>query len=481
MSQILIIDDEITIRRVLDRMLRELGHATEQAESGESGLLAARVRRPDLILLDVNMGGMDGLETLSRLCREVPGVPVVIMTGQGSVETAVSAFKLGAVDFVTKPFDQHKLRTTLHALLVAPSDGPAAAASSLVGESPRFRETMALAIKFARPDINILLEGETGTGKELFAGAIHAASKRRDGPFIAVDCSILSASLIESELFGHEKGAFTGASSAHTGYFQRADGGTLFLDEIGNLPLPFQAKLLRVLQERSIARVGGRETIKLDIRVVSATNVSVREAVRAGTFRMDLYYRLGEVTLSLPPLRERTGDIERLALHFTRRYAAQFGLQARSLSPRALELLCAHSWPGNVRELEGVIKSAVVLAGERVEPEDLPREITERRSPSLHDAAPASVRRPSAPPPSNPLPGPSSEQFRMEITFGTEEEKLDLKALAQSATEKAERAVLQAMLQKRRYSHADLARRMNIDVKTLRAKLRKYGLELGTE
>jgi DNA-binding NtrC family response regulator len=476
MSQVLIIDDESTIRRILDRMLRERGHTTEQAESGEAGLLAARAHRPDLILLDVNMGGMDGLETLALLCRAVPGVPVVIMTGQGSIEVAVSAFKLGAVDFVTKPFDQNKLRMTIDGLLVARSDRLDPTVSALVGESPRFRETMALAVKFARPEINILLEGETGTGKELFASAIHAASKRREGPFVPVDCSILSESLIESELFGHVKGSFTGALSDHTGYFQRADGGTLFLDEIGNLPLAFQAKILRVLQERTVVRVGGRETIKIDIRVISATNVSLRDAGRAGTFRMDLYFRLGEMTISLPPLRERTGDIERLALHFTRRYAAQFGLPAQGLSPRALELLCAHSWPGNVRELEGLIKSAVVNAGDRkrIEAEDLSREIVEGRSPSTPAASHPVVLSPMPPAPE------SSSDITVTINLGHDDETIDLKALAQSVTEQAERAVLARILQKGRYSYVDLARLMNIDVKTLRAKLRKYGLDFGT-
>ena len=469
MSHVLIVDDEPMIRRILERILREHGHTSEQADSGEAGLVAARARRPDLILLDVNMGGMDGLETLTRLCRVVPDVPVVIMTGTGSIETAVNAFKLGAVDFVTKPFDDRKLKLTIDTLLVARSDEQGVEAAALVGESPAFRESMALAIKFARPDINVLLEGETGTGKELFARAIHAASKRSEGPFVPVDCSILSESLIESELFGHEKGSFTGATSAHTGYFERADGGTLFLDEIGNLPLTFQAKLLRVLQERTLQRVGGREAIKLDIRVVSAANINLREAIRAGIFRVDLYYRLGEVTIRPPPLRERPGDVERLALHFTRRYAAQFGARAQSISPRALELLAAHDWPGNVRELEGVIKAAVVLADDRIEPEDLPNELAGSSSPSSVSSAAA------APPASESSP----EQFKIEIAFATEEGTLDLKALTRAASEKAERAVLAAMLQKGRYTHAELSRLMNVDPKTLRAKLRKYGLDSG--
>ena len=483
MPHVLVADDEAAFRRILDRVLRGRGHTCEVVDSGESALLAAKARRPDLILLDLQMPGIGGMETLKRLGREVPGVPVVIMTGSGSIDIAVAAFKLGAVDFVTKPFDDARLHSTLDALL---SRGEAVGADAplMIGDSPAFREAMDLARRFARPDINVLLEGETGTGKELFASAIHAASKRHAGPFVPVDCSILSESLIESELFGHEKGAFTGATSARIGHFERADGGTLFLDEIGNLPLPYQAKLLRVLQERTLERVGGRETVKLDIRVVSATNVNLREAVRAGTFRMDLYYRLAEVSITPPPLRERPGDVARLSVFFVHRWAARFGLSTHGISDDAVARLEAHSWPGNVRELEGVIKAAVVLADDLIEPEHLPRSLGDDGEPPRPSPAPGpDSLAPSSPP--APLPGATGatgatgvgERFRMEIEFGGDDDNLDLKALANDASEKAEKAVLEAILKRARYSHAQLAKMMNVDPKTLRAKLRKYGLE----
>jgi DNA-binding NtrC family response regulator len=398
------------------------------------------------------------------------------MTAAGSVDTAVRAFKRGAVDFVTKPFDENKFFAAVDAALPARGDAaprPLPGSSPvMVGGSPRFRETMDVVTRFARPDINILIQGETGTGKELFARKIHAASKRAAGPFVPVDCSILTETLIESELFGHEKGAFTGAHAARIGHFQRAEGGTLFLDEIGNLSLPTQAKLLRVLQERTLERVGGRETIKLDIRVVSATNVNLKEAVRAGTFRMDLFYRLGEMTISTPPLRERIEDVAPLAAYFVERYATQYELGGRGITAEALRVLEGHPWPGNVRELENAMKAAVILADDRIRPEHLAEVLSLDEPP---DSLPPTSLSPTASLPPVSLPS-GGERFRVEIEFGLGD-SLDLKALAAVAAEKAERAVLEAVLRQARYPHAQLARLVNLDPKTLRAKLRKYGLE----
>jgi two-component system response regulator AtoC len=283
---------------------------------------------------------------------------------------------------------------------------------------------------------------------------------------------MLAESLIESELFGHEKGAFTGAVATRIGHFERAEGGTLFLDEVGNLSLNVQAKLLRVLQERTMERVGGRETRRLDVRVVSAANVSLLEAVGRGTFRMDLYYRLAEMTISSPPLRERDGDVRRLAVHFVERYASRFGVPVKGISPAAMARLEAHTWPGNVRELEAVIKVAVVLAEDVVLPEHLPQRMAEpARDPSSSPSPPAAVHADAA-----PSDGP--ERFRVEVEFGTEGDGMDLKALTSAASEKAERAILEAMVQKG-HSQAQLAKLMNVDPKTLRSKLRKYGLDAG--
>jgi DNA-binding NtrC family response regulator len=474
MPRLLAIDDSITVLRTLERLLRARGHALVTVESGEEALARVVSEAPDLVLCDVQMPGIGGFETLRRLGQAIPGTPVIIMTGLNDVETAVRAFKLGAVDFIVKPFEEAKLHAAIDSALevrAAPRGSQPGAAGAPVGESAPFREAMDLAVRYARPDINILLEGETGTGKELFARAIHAASKRRAGPFVPVDCSMLAESLIESELFGHEKGAFTGAAAARIGQFERADGGTLFLDEVGNLSYGVQAKLLRVLQERTFERVGGRETRRLDIRVVSAANVDLRQAGQRGAFRTDLYYRLAEATIGLPPLRERPGDVRRLAEHFVARYAVEFEAPVRGISAAALARLEAHAWPGNVRELENVVKAAVVLASGVVEPDHL-RALLEA------SAGP----RPSRPTPAAALDvGPPSERppdsLRVEMDIPVA--PLDLKAFVAHASERAEQVFLEALVRQGRHSQAHLAKLMNVDPKTLRAKLRKYGLDGG--
>jgi DNA-binding NtrC family response regulator len=457
MAHILVVDDEPPMRRVVERILVAAGHDLEGVGSGADALQAVRARRPDLVLLDLHLDDQSGLEVLSELGRDAaPGVPVVMMTGRGSVEAAVKAFKLGAIDFVTKPLESAKLVAVVNGALpgafAEPTDGPV-----LVGASPAFRETMATLRQFARPDINVLLQGETGTGKELLARALHAGSKRRDAPFVAVDCSILTESLIESELFGHERGSFTGATATRIGHFERADGGTLFLDEIGNLPMGIQAKLLRVLQERTLERVGGRETIKLDIRVVSATNVDLHDAVRRGSFRADLYYRLSEATIDVPPLRARVGDVELLAAHFLQKYAQRFERSVSAIEAEAVGELRGYAWPGNVRELENSIKSAVVKAERVVRRGDLPATVRG------HDAG-------------APLAGAGaagSGKLVVELEVDLDAHEIDLKAVAQMAADRAEQALLAALLERTSGSRAELARRLRVDPKTLRAKLRR--------
>ena len=462
MADILIVDDEPELCSLVATLLGEKGHRARSLSSGEAALRAVSEKCPDLILLDLHLDGIDGIETLRRIRAKCADVPVVMVTAFGNVQAAVKAMKLGATDFVGKPFNNQSLLSTIESLLVMRRQEPSAS-PALIGGSEAFRKVMDMALKFAVPDINVLLLGETGTGKELFARAIHAASKRRNGPFVAVDCSTLAENLIESELFGHEKGAFTGATATQMGRLEMAQGGTLFLDEIGNLPLAFQAKLLRVLQERQIERVGGRETLRLDTRIVSATNVNLAEAIREGKFRQDLYYRLQEITINLPPLRERSGDLGRIAQHFVTLYARKFGTPSRRISDEALDALERYPWPGNVRELENVIKSAVVLALDTVGVEHLPPALREQ---TTHASTISSVS------------GDGKEELlKVEIELGFHASGIDLKALGAEAAEQAERSLLSALLSRGRMSSAQMAKLLSVDPKTLRTKLRRYGLE----
>ena len=452
MAKILIVDDERLLGTIVSALLAERGHDPTWVGSGAAALEVVAANRPDLVLLDLNLGCMDGMEVLRRMRPAAPEMPVVVVTGNGSVQVAVEAMKRGATDFVVKPFDNRALLDTVDALL-AMRRGVGSGGPLLLGESPAFRVAMDRALRFAVPNINVLLLGETGTGKELFDRASHAASKRRAGPFVAVDCSVMPEGLIESELFGHERGAYTGATSSRQGHLEAAQGGTLFLDEIGNWPLDVQAKLLRVLQARKMERVGGRETVALDVRVVSATNVDLTEAIRVGRFRQDLYYRLQEITIALPPLRDREGDVRRIARHFVATYAATFGLPVTGITEEALLLLEAHDWPGNVRELENVVKGAVVLARDVVEAEHLPPEL----------------RRPG--------PAPAARQVTVQVEMGIRAARIDLKAMGAEAAEKAERSLLVTLLHDQRMSRTRMAKVLGVDPKTLRSKLRRYGLE----
>ena len=464
MGYVLIVDVELEHCRLLERLLRENGHGSGAVHSGEAALAAANVRPPDLVLLGMRLDGIDGLETLRRLRESSPETPIVLLTAFGTVRAAVEAMRLGANDFISKPFDPLALLETIESLLALRREA-VAHAPVLVGGSPAFRHTMSLALQFAVPDINVLLLGETGTGKELFARAIHAASKRRAGPFVAVDCATLAEDLIESELFGHEKGSFTGATGTRIGRFELAQGGTLFLDEIGNLSVPFQAKLLRVLQEHSLERVGGRASIPLDVRVVSATNADMCATLQNGRFRQDLYYRLQGMTIELPPLREREGDVRAIAEHFVRRYATCFGKRIQGISADAFELLERYPWPGNVRELQNTVKSAVVLASDVVRPEHLPPEVQH----GAHLAGPPSTVRLRD-------NEDDEEQLRLEVEIALDAAAIDLKAFGAKAAEQAERALLHALLLRPRMTGGQMARLLGVDPKTLRAKLRRHGL-----
>ena len=380
-ATVLIVDDDASARRLLQVRLRALGCESITAGDGKEALDLLRRDVPAAMLLDLEMPRMGGLELLRELRRSGIDVPAIVITAHGSIEAAVEAMKAGAYDFLLKPFDPHHLeivvRKTLERrqLLEANQllrDTLAAHTPDILGESAAIRGAMDTAKKAAASNATVLLLGESGTGKEVFANAIHRWSERKDKAFIIVNCVALSEHLLESELFGHEKGAFTGAHQTKKGKFELAHGGTVFLDEIGDMPAPLQAKLLRVLQDHRFERVGGTQPIQADIRIIAATNRDIGGAVKDGRFREDLYYRLNVVSLTLPPLRERRDDIPFLARHFVTVYAAETKKTLRGITADAMDLLMRHPWPGNVRELANAIERAVVLCGgSEIGPEDL--------------------------------------------------------------------------------------------------------------
>jgi DNA-binding NtrC family response regulator len=380
-ATVLIVDDDASARRLLRVRLQALGCEPITAADGKEALEALRRDLPAAMLLDLEMPWMGGLELLRELRRGGIDVPTIVITAHGSIETAVEAMKEGAYDFLPKPFDPHHLeivvRKTLERrhLLEANRllrDTLAARTPDILGESSAIRRAMDTAQKAAASNATVLLLGESGTGKEVFANAIHRWSERKDKAFIIVNCVALSEHLLESELFGHEKGAFTGAHQTKKGKFELAHGGSVFLDEIGDMPALLQAKLLRVLQDHRFERVGGTQPIHADIRIIAATNRDIGGAVKDGRFREDLYYRLNVVSLTLPPLRERREDIPLLAGHFVAVYAAETKKAVRGITAEGMKLLMWHPWPGNVRELANAIERAVVLcAGPEIGPEDL--------------------------------------------------------------------------------------------------------------
>jgi DNA-binding NtrC family response regulator len=351
------------------------------AATGLEALAAIERDLPAVLLLDLQMPQMDGMEVLRALNRDSVDVPTIVITAHGTIDTAVEAMKEGAVDFILKPFDPQYLEIAVRRALERRQlldsnrlfrDALTARSANILGESPLIRAAIQMAQKASGTNSTVLLLGESGTGKEVFAHTIHLWSPRRDEPFVVVNCVALSEHLLESELFGHEKGAFTGAHQAKKGKFEAANGGTVFLDEIGDMPSSLQSKLLRVLQDHEFERVGGTRPISTDIRVLAATNRELDEAVRVGRFRADLFYRLNVIRIALPPLRERREDIPALAQHFRARYAAETKRPVRGITADAMDLLRRHDWPGNVRELANTIERAVVLcAGETITPADL--------------------------------------------------------------------------------------------------------------
>jgi DNA-binding NtrC family response regulator len=397
-ARILIVDDDPDIQEVLADRLQALGYRVSTAATGGDGLARLEAEGPQLVLLDLGLPDMNGLDVLTAMRTRAPDVVVVMITAYGTVERAVQAMKQGAYDFVLKPFEpdhltlivqkaleRERLTSQVHALAEAIGQR-----YHLVGgQSPAMQQALAQAQRVAQSSATVLLLGESGTGKELFAHAIHTWSARQAHPFLAVNCAALTRDLLESELFGHERGAFTGAHQLKKGKVELAQGGTVFLDEVGDMPLELQVKLLRFLQEREIERVGGTRTIPVDTRIIAATNRDLVEAIRAGHFREDLYYRLNVVAITLPPLRQRREDIPALAHHYVQRFAAETKRPVTDLAPEVLDRFLAYPWPGNVRELANVIERAVVLGeGPQITLQDLPPALGEAPPPLASSAAP---------------------------------------------------------------------------------------------
>jgi len=388
-ASILVVDDEASIRRTLREILEYEDYAVDEAENGEQALTALRSSSYDLVILDVKMPEPDGMDVLEVMAAEMPEVPALMISGHGTIETAVEATKLGAFDFIEKPPDLNRLLVTVRNALdrgeletenrrmrQTLSEQQQGDLTPMVGESEAIQEIKDTIERVAPTEARVLIMGENGTGKELVAKWIHHRSERREGPLVEVNCAAIPSELIESELFGHEKGSFTGATQQRIGKFELADGGTLFLDEVGDMSLSAQAKVLRALQENKIERVGGDRSIPVDVRVVAATNKDLMAEIDAGDFREDLYHRIGVILIDVPPLRERREDVPVITNYFADRLARRNGLAPKTFTDKALQRLKRYEWRGNVRELNNVIERLLILSrGDTVEADDVDRYI----------------------------------------------------------------------------------------------------------
>ncbi|MDI6632380.1 MAG: sigma-54 dependent transcriptional regulator [Bacillota bacterium] len=456
MPRVLVVDDEESVCQMLRDLLEAEGYAVLTALHASKALEYLYGKdEVNAVLVDIRMPDIDGLEFFAQIRREGYTVPVIVMTAYGTTDTAIQAMKLGAFDYVLKPFNIEELLLTVQKAVEVDhmareltalrrelaGKAPGKEIEELIGRSAAMHEVYKQIGKFADTDYTILIVGETGTGKELVAGAVHRNSKRRDGPFVRINCAAIPENLLESELFGYEKGAFTGASSRKLGKFELAHGGTLFLDEISEIPLAMQAKLLRVLQEKEFDRVGGIKPIKVDTRIIAATNRDLGEMVCEGSFRADLYYRLNVITIRMPPLRERKEDIGLLATHFIQQAAAKLNKPVQGISDEARELLEAYDWPGNVRELRNVCERAVVLTRSLlIVPEDLPATL--------------------------------QSGFEGEVTA----EKWTGQTLYEILSD-VERSVILRALKKHNFNRTKTAQELGINRRTLYEKIKEHGLE----
>lgn len=387
---ILVVDDEQVVRDSLTKWFREDGYCVGSAENAAAALRQLQSRKWDIILLDIKMPGMDGMELQSRIRETDANATIIFITAHATVDTAVQALKAGAFDYVTKPVDpdylSHLVNNALKQRMLANENlklkeqiSEFSKADDIIGESPQTQKVFELIQTVAKTDTTVMIRGESGTGKELIARAIHSNSERRYFPIVAVNCGALPEGILESELFGHERGAFTGAQYRRKGKLELADGGTLFLDEVGNIAPKTQMDLLRAIETKQFSRVGGNDLIKVDFRIICATNKDLEKAVEEKTFREDLYYRLNVFSIFIPPLRERKGDIPLLANHFVQKYSRAMGKSITALSSEAMDVLVRYNWPGNVRELENAIERAMVVGRPpTIKPEDLPFQLIEK-------------------------------------------------------------------------------------------------------
>ncbi len=484
---ILIIDDDEEIRYSLGRVLGTRQYHIAEAGSGEEGIAAAKKAAPDLVFLDIRMGGMSGIETLQHLRAAHPQLLVVLMTAFGTAQTAIEAMKFGAFDYVMKPFDADKVLAIAENALKTKADLQTAAAykpklksedykEGIVGSSPAMQEVFKVIGQVTASDVTVLISGESGTGKELVARCIFQHSHRSAKPFMAVNCAAIPENLIESELFGHERGSFTGATGQRSGKFELCDGGTLFLDEIGDMSLATQTKILRVLQEGEIQRVGGTETLKVDVRIIAATNRDLEAMVKAKTFREDLYYRLAVVRLRLPSLRERTTDIPEIVDFMLQKLEKAKKTRVRKVAPEAMEILVHHRWPGNVRELENAVyRSAVIAQGDTILAKDLPAELREAGGPVGVPAAPvaaAPMAGEVAPAAATPAPAPAAggvpESLEGALDFVYRQLSADK---AETILERLEREMIVRALKEHGGNQVRTAERLGITRATLRKRL----------
>ena len=443
---ILVVDDEERQREIYREILRDEGYGAETAASGEAALRLLSQKRFDLVLTDLNLTGMSGVELLGEIVSADPTVAVILITGYPSIQSAIEATKRGVYQYLEKPVDRDRLLEVVGEVFAH----LAALKQTIMGDSPATRSMVRMILKVAPTSHTVLILGESGTGKELVAREIHNHSPRRERPFLAVNCAALTETLLESELFGHEKGAFTDAHQQKKGLFERAHQSTLFLDEIGDTSLAMQAKILRALQEREILRVGGTEAIKVDVRIIAATNKDLDQLLKAGKFREDLYYRLKVIPIVCPPLRERQEDIEILAGHFMRRAALAANRNLEGIRPEALAALRAYSWPGNIRQLEWAIERAMVL-GETawLERDDLPPEILA----------------------SEAEPSPAA----LEPAGAASSAGLD-PVIAEPTWEEHEKAKIQEALQRTNWNITRAAQLLGMTFRTLQYRLEKYAI-----